>query len=168
MTLVKRWALEEDFNPLSPLQVMHYLKHMKYKLPMDRKTRKPTTGKEGLSFLSRKYGDQLLTHTLTSRRLSKARSYLDDTYLAKDGRLHPTFTTRPDTGRLSSLAPNLQNQPHHGVDQELVDIIRSTIIPSPGMVFVELDWKAIEAVLTGWFAGDEGFITLSLQDSHSY
>lgn len=36
------------------------------------------------------------------------------------------------------------------------------------MCLIEPDWKAIEAVLTGWFAGDDGFMKLSLMDSHSY
>lgn len=166
---MKRWALLENFNPLSSQQVMKYLKHKKYKIPRDRKTRKETTSKESLTQLQKWYpNDRVLGLVVESRHLNKAIGYLDDSRLGRDGKFHPTYTFAPDTGRLASINPNFQNQPKHGVDEELARAIRETIVPSPGMVLVELDWKAIEAVLTGHFAGDEGFKRLSLLDSHSY
>lgn len=99
--------------------------------------------------------------------------YLYDTYLSKvDGRMHPQFTFLPDTGRLSSRAPNLQNVPagksSDPIEQKLAQAIRETIIPSEGMVLVELDWKAIEALLVGFFARDPSYIRVSLMDPHSY
>jgi DNA polymerase-1 len=169
MHTIKRWARVEEFNPLSPLQVLDYLKLKKYQIPKDRKTRKPTTGKEAIAKLSVKYpGDALLQQILTARHLNKAIGYLDDSRLGRDGKFHPTYTFAPDTGRLASINPNFQNQPKGGVDEELATAIRETIVPSPGMVLVELDWKAIEAVLTGYFAGDEGYARLSVADSHSF
>ncbi len=167
--LVKRWAVLEDFNPLSPQQVMRYLTHCGYKIPRDRKSRKPTTSKESLTQLEKWYpNDRALAMVVGARHLSKAIGYLDDSRLGRDGKFHPTYTFAPDTGRLASINPNFQNQPKHGVDEELAIAIRETVIPTPGMVLVELDWKAIEAVLTGFFAGDEGFMRLSLVDSHSF
>lgn len=164
-----RWAKTEPFNPLSNDQVKAYCKAQGFKLPRDRKTRRETTGKEGLTQLIKKHPeDRVLRLVLEARHLSKAIGYLDDSRLGRDHKFHPTYTFAPDTGRLASINPNFQNQPKHGVDEELANAIRETIVPSPGMVLVELDWKAIEAVLTGYFASDEDFIRLSLTDSHSF
>jgi hypothetical protein len=55
-----------------------------------------------------------------------------------------------------------------GVEEVIAKLIRSTIVPDPGCVLLEFDWKAIEAVLTGWFAGDPDYIKLSLLDSHGF
>jgi DNA polymerase-1 len=165
----KRWAFCEDFNPLSSHQVLDYCRGRKYKIPLDRKTRRPTTAKDGLATLIKRYPqDRVLWSVLEARALSKAIGYLDDSRLGADGKFHPTYTFAPDTGRLASINPNFQNQPNHGVADELATAIRRTVVPSPGMALVELDWKAIEAVLTGYFAGDQGFIRLSLEDSHSF
>ena len=167
--LVNRWAKAKDFNPLSSPQVLEYLRYKGYKVPRDRVTRKETTGKDALAKIIKDNPmDVMLRLILEARHLNKASGYLDDSRSSGDGRFHPTYTFAPDTGRLASINPNFQNQPKHGVDQELTDAIRSTITPSRGFVLVELDWKAIEAVLTGWFAGDAGFQRLSLLDSHSY
>lgn len=167
--IVNRWARLDDFNPLSPVQVKDYCKFKDYKLPKDRKTKKPTTGKNAIGDLIRSHpSDEVLPLILEARHLRKAQGYLSDERLGRDGKFHPTYTFSPDTGRLASINPNFQNQPKHGVDEELAAAIRETIVPSPGMVLVELDWKAIEAVLTGWFADDPDFIRLSLLDSHSF
>ena len=164
-----RWGKAEQWNPLSNDQVKAYCKAHGYKLPRDRKTRKETTSKDALTQLIKQHPeDRVLRLVLEARHLSKAIGYLDDSRLGRDHKFHPTYTFAPDTGRLASINPNFQNQPKHGVDEELAHAIRETIVPSPGMVLVELDWKAIEAVLTGFFAGDEDYSRLSLVDSHSF
>ena len=167
---VKRWALKKPFSPLSPLDVKDFLTYRKYRIPLDRKTKKPTTGKDALKTLAIAHPtDDILGRILQARGLSKAAGYMQEKHVGPDGKYHPTFTFAPDTGRLSAIAPNIQNQPNHGVDQEVVEAIRRTIIPSkPGHLLVEVDWRAIEAVLTGFFAGDRAFIKLSLVDSHSF
>lgn len=55
-----------------------------------------------------------------------------------------------------------------GLEGLIAGLIRSTIVADPGKVLLEFDWKAQEAVLTGWFAGDEDYIRLSMLDSHGY
>jgi DNA polymerase I-like protein with 3'-5' exonuclease and polymerase domains len=55
-----------------------------------------------------------------------------------------------------------------GVEGQIAKLIRASIVPDPGKVLIEFDWKAIEAVLTGWFANDPGYIRLSLLDSHGF
>lgn len=164
-----RWAEQLPFNPLSPTQVLAYLQFKGYKIPKDRKTRKPTTNDEALNQILRNVKDPLLERILESRALGKALGYLKDTAVGKDGKFHPIYSFRPETGRLSSLRPNMQNVPNAGVDQELSQAIRSCVVPSrPGRVLVECDWRAMEAVLTGYFAGDEDYIAASKKDSHSW
>lgn len=176
---VSRWAKVEDFAPTSPKQILEYLKYKGYKIPKDRASKKDTTGEEaliGIALSLKKLGlppDPLLEGIITARKYRKAASYLGENYLSKvDGRLHPQFTFLPDTGRLSSRAPNLQNVPagksSDPVEKKLAEAIRRTIIPTKGMVLLELDWKAIEALLVGFFARDPGYIRVSLMDPHSY
>lgn len=175
---MQRWALLEPFNPKSSPQVLDYLHHRGYKVPKDRVSKDETTGEEALEKIAlelKKAGfpeDPVLAQVIKCRKLSKAIGYLYDSFLGRDGRMHTQFTFLPDTGRLSSKNPNLQNIPagKSGVPVEvmLADAIRSTMIPSKGMVFIELDWKAIEALLVGFFAEDPDYIRISLLDPHSY
>jgi len=164
-----RWAKAKPFNPLSPPQVLAYLRSKGYKIPKDRKTRKPTTNDEALNQVLRNVRDPLLELVLEARGLSKALGYLNDKAIGQDGKFHPIYTFKPETGRLSSVRPNMQNVPKGGVDAELSRAIRSCIIPSgAGRVLLECDWKAMEAVLTGYFAGDDEYIAASQKDSHSW
>lgn len=164
-----RWAQQLPFNPLSPPQVLSYLQFKGYKIPKDRKTRKPTTNDDALRMVLRNNQDPLLERVLEARALGKALGYLKDTSVGKDGKFHPIYTFKPETGRLSSVRPNMQNVPNGGVDEELAKAIRSCVVPSrPGRVLVECDWRAMEAVLTGWFAGDDEYIAASKKDSHSW
>jgi len=164
-----RWAKREPFNPVSSTQVMAYLKLKGYKVPVDRKTRKPTSGEDAIVEILRHNQDPLLERVLEARHLKKALGYLLDTALGQDGAFHPIYTFRPETGRLSSIRPNMQNVPNGGVDEELARAIRSCIVPSrPGRVLLECDWKAMEAVLTGFFAGDDEYIAASQKDSHAW
>jgi len=164
-----RYAQQLPFNPLSPPQVLSYLQFKGYKIPKDRKTRKPTTNDDALRMVLRNNQDPLLERVLEARALGKALGYLKDTAVGADGKFHPIYTFKPETGRLSSVRPNMQNVPNGGVDEELAKAIRSCVVPSrPGRVLVECDWRAMEAVLTGWFAGDDEYIAASKKDSHSW
>jgi DNA polymerase I len=164
-----RWAKREPFNPVSSHQVLAYLKLKGYKIPVDRKTRKPTTSKEAITEILRHNQDPLLERILEAKQLSKALGYLSESAVGADGKFHPIYTFKPETGRLSSVRPNMQNVPNGGVDEELSRAIRSCIIPfKPERVLLECDWKAMEAVLTGYFAGDEEYIAASKKDSHAW
>ena len=63
------WTQRLDFNPLSPPQVMSYLKHQRYKIPLERSSGKETTNDEGLnSLLTHHYPeDQILPQVLRLR-----------------------------------------------------------------------------------------------------
>lgn len=175
--VVERWARVLEFNPRSSQQILAYMKAMGYPIPKNRKTRKPTTDEEGLDWIQQKLEkagkvrDPVLDLIVQAKKYSKYEGYLYDNVLGKDGRMHPVATFVPETGRLSYRRPNFQNIPqgHHSkAEKALALAIRSTVIPTPGCILIELDWKAIEALLVGFFAGDKDYIRICRLDPHSY
>ncbi len=166
------WTQRLDFNPLSPPQVMGYLKHQKYRIPLERSTGKETTNDEGLNSLLTHHcpDDVILPQVLRLRRLRKGLGYLSDKYLGSDGRMHPLYTFLPKTGRLSAKAPNIMNQPKgrgSDIEKEIAKAIRECFLPFPGDVLMEVDWRAIEALLVGFFAQDPTYIRAAKLDIHS-
>jgi len=165
------WARIDPFLPSSPQQVLDYVEWRGYKTPLHRKTRKKTVNEEALTrLLSSHPEDPLLRKVLEARALLKARGFLESTYVGRDGRFHPIYTFHPATGRLSARSPNIMQQPAGRKDAkaELAEAVRSTIVASPGMLLVEADWKAIEAVLVGFFADDPDYIRLAKLGVHAY
>jgi DNA polymerase-1 len=167
----ERWARIEPFNPNSSKQLLEYMTFRGYKIPIDRKTRKPTASEEAMEKILRTKkgeGDAVLEHAIEAKKLKKALGFLSENYIHTDGRFHPFYTFRPETGRLSSIRPNLQQLPGKGSDDRFAKAVRRSIIPDEGKVLVEIDWQAMEAVLTGWFANDPAYIDISLTDGHSH
>lgn len=167
-----RWCELLPFSPLSPTQVKSYLYSQGYKLPKNRLTKKETANEEALSGILSKQNpdDPVIPLTLDARGINKGMGYLSGNTLGRDGKYHSFYTFRPDTGRLSAINPNIMNQPNakSGVDKDIAAAVRGCIIPSPGKVLMEFDWKAMEAVLTGFFAEDEEYTRISKLDSHTY
>lgn len=172
MIKINRLALLGEFNAASSKQLLSYYKWKGYPIQHDRRTHKPTTSEEALERTLLKYPeDPLLQEAIYLRHLKKGLGDLRDASLGRDGRFHSEFPFEPDTGRLASKRPNLQNVPQGrdgGIESQIAFLIRSSIVPDEGKVLLEFDWKAIEAVLTGWFANDPGYIKLSLLDSHGF
>lgn len=179
--IVERWAVEEEWLPTSSLDVLRYLEVMGYPIPRDPKTRKPTTGEMELEILLGKLEqdsiyDAVLPHVLAARKMKKGRGYLLDRVLGRDARMHPEFTFLPETGRLSSRNPNFQNQPQGRddttawdlVEQKIARLIRSTVVPTPGYVLMEADWRSMEALLLSYFANDPSYARISRLGAHAY
>lgn len=169
LTTVVRWARCEPFSPLSNQQVLEYLHFKHYPIPTHRTTKQPTTNMESLQKMLTKIEDPVLEGVLEARHLKKAEGYLTDKYVGRDGRIHPLYTTLPQTGRLSSRRPNLQNLPQgrgSEVMKQAVDYIRGSFVADDGYVLAEMDWRAIEALLVGWFAGDEAYMEASKKGVH--
>ena len=68
----------------------------------------------------------------------------------------------------NSKSPNIMNQPKGRTDYKakLAEAVRSTIVAPPGWVLLEADWKAIEALLVGYFADDPDFMRASRLGVH--
>lgn len=171
---VSRWARLDDFNPHSGDQVLALLAHRNLPIQRDRKTKKPTSSEEALDKICRLMSlpvDDSLRKIIKCRKINKGIGYLYDTFLGADGRMHPEYTQLPDTGRLSSRSPNIQNQPQGREDEVAAAIagaIRRTIIPSPGCRLVEIDWRGLQALLVAYFAGDPDYARICEIDVHSY
>jgi DNA polymerase-1 len=80
----------------------------------------------------------------------------------KEGRLHTTFNlTIAQTGRLSSIDPNLQNIP---VRTELGNHIRTAFIAQPGYSLISADYSQFELRLAAVLAGDQELIDMFNRD----
>lgn len=167
---MKRLARVEPFLASSHLAVKKYCALRGYKIPLHRKTKQPTVNEEALREILRHHPeDAILNDVLEFRAIQKAKGYLAGTYVGRDHRYHPTYTFHPDTGRLAAKAPNIMNQPKGRTDYKakLAEAVRSTIVAPPGWVLLEADWKAIEALLVGYFADDPAYMRAAKLGVHA-
>ena len=161
------WTFRWFFNSKSPLQVRDYIRWKGHPVPKNRKSGQDTTGQKDLEALARRFKDPVYEKILELRSISDLLSkYADNPWWspAKDGRIHPRFNFNPSTGRLASEKPNIQNPVKRG---ELGKEFRNQFVASPGMILVGIDFNAIEAVLTGWFAKDKEFIKAAKLSIHA-
>jgi uracil-DNA glycosylase family 4 len=169
-----RWVRDEPFNPGSSQQVLRYMEHKGHKAGRKGKKKKtdtPSTDKTTLQVLLRKTKDPFYKHALDYRAIEKVRgTYVDGTRKRLRGViLHPQFTHKPSTMRLSCVDPNLQNVVSDRDGSEaLAAGFRKCIVARPGNLLVEIDYSAIEAVLTGYFVGDPTYIRLAKKGVHTY
>jgi hypothetical protein len=184
------WTMRLPFNPASPDQIRSLLMHHGQNTGKAKKakTDKMTTAAAALEKLAKKIPtlakvllkrevdntDRTYVSGLLGKRQpdgTRARGRLD----AQD-RVHTTFLHVPSTCRLSSVNPNLTNVVHGDErDEEGVVIdpwdpsgFRMAIEAAPGCELWEFDYSAIEAVMTGWFAGDPDYIRLAQAGVHAY
>jgi DNA polymerase-1 len=101
-------------------------------------------------------GNQTAADMLTYRSFST----IDKMFVKKlpghvvNGRIHCTFNTiGADTGRMSAKDPNLMQLP-----KRIGPVIRRGIIPSPGKVFVTMDFGQMELRVLAHFSDDPGLI----------
>lgn len=138
LTEMRIYFDENEINPNSPTQVKKALAEFGFNVV--------DTKKQTLQYINHEFVDKLLAY--------KTRHKIQSTYvhrlqgLLRNGKVHPQYKLHgTETGRLSSKAPNIQNQPHeYG--------IRDLFVPAPGKVFVYADFSGIELRLAGIFAED--------------
>jgi len=180
---VPRYYVRDDFNPGSPPQVLAYITHYKQKPGRDKHTGRPSANKQCIDRLA-KHGHPMETRAfyriiLEYREVSKVKgTYVDGTLkrleqdeaMGKtDGRICPTVTNRPSTGRVSYLNPNLQNVvADRGGKESLAAGYRDCIIAAPGYKLLGADYSGIEAVVTGYCAHDPNWIRLAKLGAHAY
>lgn len=107
--------------------------------------KKTQSGEEGIDEESLRQVDvEGVGNLLQMRRYKKMRDVLVgfDKYQV-DGVLRPSFALHTvSTFRSSSLDPNMQNVPSR--DPDGMEICRRAVVPSPGYIILEVDFKGIE------------------------
>jgi DNA polymerase I-like protein with 3'-5' exonuclease and polymerase domains len=167
-TAVREWVKDWGFNPGSTPQLKAYALMRGHELGYNPKTHQDSLDTKQLERLARQHRDPIYTRTVTTKKISKALStYVDSIVPRADGRVGTTYVNAPSTWRLASRNYNLQNQPKRG-GNKWAKQARGMFLPSPGHVFVQADYSAIEAVLVGWFMGDADYIALAKRSIHAY
>ena len=155
-------------NTNSPIQLGSLLAE-KLGIPLGKtKTGRYATNEGELS----KFKDQfpIIAHLLTYRELTKLRSTYVESLIQKvdeKSRIHTTYDQiRVNTGRLSSLNPNLQNIP---VTSTIGLEIKSCFIADPGHVLVSFDYSQQELRVLAHLAGEKALIKAfeEKQDVHT-
>jgi DNA polymerase-1 len=100
-------------------------------------------------------GHEIAQRVLDWRALSKLKSTYADALVeeiaSSTGRVHTSFAlAATNTGRLSSIDPNLQNIPIRTEDGRL---IRTAFVAEPGNVLLSVDYSQIELRLVAEIAG---------------
>lgn len=149
----------EEFNINSPQQLQTVL-FEKLQLDTDGIKKTKTGFSTGASELEKLRGLHPIVDYITHyRELTKLKStYIDalPKLVADDGRLHTTFTqTVAQTGRLSSLHPNLQNIP---VRTEEGRAIRRAFVAEDGYRLAQADYSQIELRVAAALSGDDKMI----------
>lgn len=177
------YALNDDFvlikplpfNPDSSIQLLRYIEHKGYRVPLHIDTGKPTTGKEPLEKLIEEVDDDALRLVQKMRKLTK----LGGTYASgdwipgTDGRVHGTFRFGTASGQTSCTRPNIQQFPEHYDKSDLwiTDImkrVKGTIKAEPGHKLIKGDARGAHGRCQGFLAEDEAYYRLASLDLHSY
>lgn len=152
---------DQEFNISSPSQLADVL-FVKMQLP----TQGIKKGKTGYSTAASELDKlrpahpiiDLITHYREYTKLKN--TYVDTlpTMVDEHSRVHTTFNlTVAQTGRLSSIDPNLQNIP---VRTDLGREIRTAFVAREGNVLVSADYSQFELRLAAYLAGDEELIEM--------
>ncbi len=147
---------DESFNIASPKQLGAIL-FEKLKIPLVKKTKTGySTDSDVLSKLAPVY--PICDSVLKYRELTKLKStYVDalpELIDPSDGRVHTNYQQAvTQTGRLSSVNPNLQNIP---IRTERGRAIRKAFIAPMGQCLLSLDYSQVELRILAEITGDKG------------
>jgi uracil-DNA glycosylase family 4 len=170
------WAKPLAFK-VSKLGLSNYQAALKHHAIINRKENRVTFDEDALRKLLVKYpNDPLYPLVERHRKYNKlSGTYFGTTQidgsirggirLGRDGRCHAEFTHNPSTLRLA--CPFFHTLPRT-TDDELSNMVRNMIIAGEGNLLVELDFSAIEAVLSAYFWGSPNGIRLAKLGIHAY
>ncbi len=158
-TLSAHQAVGHEFNVASPKQLQVVL-FDELGLPKTKKIKTGfTTDADALNWLFEKTAHPVLASLLRIREVKKLASTIDGLIaeIAPDGRIHTHFAqTVAATGRLSSVAPNLQNIPVRNEDGRK---IRATFIAGAGYdALLTADYSQIEMRIMAHLSHDANLI----------
>lgn len=167
---VNFYGLRLPFKP-SVKQLTQYALSQKHTTYKSWKTKNTTFDDEALEKLGGKYPkDQLYPKVRDYREIDRARgTYVDGKgfTVAKDGRVHATFTHNTSTLRFAAENPPIQQIPRSGEQSDgssetpLYDKIRGLFIASEGHTLLARDFSGIEARLVAYLAGDRDLLRLT-------
>jgi uracil-DNA glycosylase family 4 len=166
---VRRWFWQEPFNPDSPQQLMAYVLAKGHTPGKAKATGNDSVDRETLSRLIRETEDPFYQAILDYRAVGKVRStYVVGTEkrLDADDRVHPTFSFKPSTMRLSAQNPNVQNAVHDE-GKSLAGGYRLCVVAKRASWIVEVDYSAIESVVSGWAMRDPTYIRYARLGVHA-
>lgn len=136
-----------NFNPNAPAQVRTFARLNGQAID--------STGAEILEGLIHQ-GHTWAAQVLEYRKLSKANGSYYNPYLRhvdSAGYIHPTFNmARTVTGRMSSSDPNFQQIPRKDKEGDVNTLVKEVFVPTPGYVWVEIDYVNLEVFLASHFA----------------
>lgn len=160
------WLERQAFLYNSPKQVVAYMRCQKHPVPTNYKTGKDTTGAADLEKLADSYPDDpLYPRILGAREFRKVKGqYIQGYEPDPDGRVRTHFNRKPSTLRFNAEDPNVMNVLKRS---DLAKEYRKQFIAAPGHLLVELDWKALEAQLTGFYAKDPDYVRASKLGIHA-
>lgn len=135
----KRFELPEEFNLNSHKQLSKFL-YEDLNLPVYVKTKSgnPACNEEAITRLANKRPalKTLVEYRTVKGHIEKLRGYLKA--VGPDGRIHGSFNLfSPDSSRLMSSKPNIQNVPR-------LSRIKEIFVPAPGYSYVYYDYSQIE------------------------
>lgn len=150
---------DQEFNISSPSQLAEIL-FTKLQLPSTGIKRGKTGFSTAASELEKLKGQHPIIDMISQyREVAKLKNTYIDTLpkmVDENSRLHTTFNmTTAQTGRLSSIDPNLQNIP---VRTELGKRIRTAFVAAPGKVLIGADYSQFELRLAAVLAKDTDMI----------
>lgn len=150
---------DEEFNIGSPSQLAEVL-FAKLELPTKFIKKGKTGYSTAASELDKLRGSHPIIDLITQyREVTKLKNTYVDTLpkvVDEKSRLHTTFNmTTAQTGRLSSVDPNLQNIP---VRTELGKRIRTAFVAGKGKLLVSADYSQFELRVAAALSGDKGMI----------
>uniref|UniRef100_A0A6M3K042 Putative DNA polymerase n=1 Tax=viral metagenome TaxID=1070528 RepID=A0A6M3K042_9ZZZZ len=159
-------TLQFPFNVGSTQQVQKYIKYRMHPMPRHHKTKQDTTSKDEIERLHKKYPRDPLYGLIVERREydKVIGTYIDGYVTGPDDRLRCHYTFKPSTGRLAAERPNLQNVRKRW---ELASEYRRQFVSAPEHVLAEFDYRAIEALIVGYYAKDEGYIRAARLGVHA-
>lgn len=174
---VTRWCLLEPFLPTSTQQVQALLKFHNLPVGKNRKTKRDSADDEHLKKICKriasvkKHADLLITLNMIRecRQLNKVLgTYVKGWKPGADGRIHATPGHWGKMFRVSWRRPNISATIQDKTEAYVAAGFRKCVAVPAGRVLLECDWKGIEAVLVGWFAGDVDYMRLARLGVHDY
>lgn len=139
--------IADVLNIASPAQVMEQMRRLKLRIPVDRKTHKPTTAEPKLQEVLAVTGSPFLRELLKIREYNKIKGTYVNAKLANNVLYCSYIITATVTYRLGSratvfgLGTNHQNIPKHS---PLGKRFRECMIARPGKIFIECDQNQAE------------------------